>query len=364
MRKNGFIATSILYAFFLVFITLFVALITNYLHNQVLLSVIDNQAWETLLSINNKKFTDLVVGDHIKMANIKEDGRSYALNDDATWVVGYIETSGSTKTYYLLSDFKAQVPEVRRTIGNDTVPVHAVTIDIMNYLSNPKDINGNLVNDGYIDDLLFYTKGVTNGVFLSRDNFKVYIPRASILAKIRNSSIADNIKDEIFGLAAGDYAVYIDAPGYGGFSYPSYVLYRRYNFPLGFAQASLNGKYCSAVVNDKEVTYASYNSGANGFGYANIIKDVINIHGDSKTYINYCTYASPIGYVHNVVDAVVPSYENKINDIIAQTYSATDYQYRLMAEITFNGNPEKTYLAGGRGTAIDPYLITSGEKRS
>ena len=43
MKKDGFIATSVLYSFFLIFITLFVALIMNYLHNQVLIKKIDSE---------------------------------------------------------------------------------------------------------------------------------------------------------------------------------------------------------------------------------------------------------------------------------------------------------------------------------
>jgi len=49
MKRNGFIATSILYSFFLIFITLFVALITNYLHNQVLISALDEASCDILM---------------------------------------------------------------------------------------------------------------------------------------------------------------------------------------------------------------------------------------------------------------------------------------------------------------------------
>ena len=51
MKKNGFIATSILYSIFLVFLTLFLALILAYLHNQILLQKINDAAKSNLLKI-------------------------------------------------------------------------------------------------------------------------------------------------------------------------------------------------------------------------------------------------------------------------------------------------------------------------
>lgn len=41
MKKNGFIATSLIYSFFLIFITLFLAIIADYLQNKVLLNEIE-----------------------------------------------------------------------------------------------------------------------------------------------------------------------------------------------------------------------------------------------------------------------------------------------------------------------------------
>ena len=40
MKKNGFIATSLIYSFFLIFITLFLTIIADYLQDKVLLRFI------------------------------------------------------------------------------------------------------------------------------------------------------------------------------------------------------------------------------------------------------------------------------------------------------------------------------------
>lgn len=371
MKKNGFIATSILYSFFLVFITLFVALITNYLHNQVLLSAIDEQAWETLYSINNTKFSDLEVGEHIKFANIPspKSSYSYTLNENATWVVAHIVpiSGGTKKRYYLLSDFAAQNSVVTRWVPGDP-PVeggirHAVTIDVMNHLSSTTR------NDGYKDDIYFYVSGSKspNNVFTSND-FKVYIPRASILAEVRkNDKINDNIKDEILGVN-GDYAIYVDSTSQGGFNPGTYVLLRRYNFPMRAYQSSLVEKYCAATYDGTKVTYtgrqvAPGNYGANTFGYTHVVDESVNKSGQIGSYVDYCTYASPISYTHSKSENVVDRDESK-DDIIKETFRSMPYQYRLMAEITVDINSEYTYVSGGRGTALDPYLMTTGGKVS
>ena len=62
MKRNGFIATSILYSFFLVFITLFVSLVANYIHNQVLIRRQNEEARAKLAQINNMDISQISVG--------------------------------------------------------------------------------------------------------------------------------------------------------------------------------------------------------------------------------------------------------------------------------------------------------------
>lgn len=363
MKKNGFIATSILYSFFLVFITLFVALITNYLQNRVLLEAVDDLAREKVYSINNLKLTDVQIGDSIRFSNIPAPASgavySYALNDGANWIVGDIVTSGTRKTYYLLSDFTAQNTVVTRKIDKDPVALrHAVTIDVMKFLSETN------AGDGYKNDINFYVKGRTNGLFTSTSDFMVYIPKASVLAKIRNSAISEDMKNSILGVN-GDYAVYIDG-SYGGFTNGQYALLRRYNFAMGAAQASLVNNYCHATYNEstQQLSYTSPNaSGNNGFGYTHVVDESVNKSGSLKSYVDYCLYASPTVYNHYASEKVVEVNESG-KDLIEETFRATTYQYRLMMQITVDSNSEYIYLSGGRGTSIDPYLMTTGVKQS
>ena len=120
MKKNGFIATSVLYSIFLVFLTLFLALILTYLHNQILLKKIDDEAWNNLIKINNTKITDLKIGDYVQFMDDSVMGDSFnnpdpanydlneigesVLNQSSKWIVADIEKNENEKTYYFLSD--------------------------------------------------------------------------------------------------------------------------------------------------------------------------------------------------------------------------------------------------------------------
>ena len=62
-KKNGFIATSLIYSFFLVFITQFLTIIADYLQNKVLLNTIENDIKEDLNGTKN--IADFNTGDII-----------------------------------------------------------------------------------------------------------------------------------------------------------------------------------------------------------------------------------------------------------------------------------------------------------
>lgn len=63
MKKNGFIATSLIYSFFLIFITLFLTIIADYLQNKVLLNTIEKGIKDEINS--SMGIRDFEVGDII-----------------------------------------------------------------------------------------------------------------------------------------------------------------------------------------------------------------------------------------------------------------------------------------------------------
>lgn len=62
-KKNGFIATSLIYSFFLIFITLFLTIIADYLQQKVLLSTIEQGIKDELN--NSKGIRDFNIGDKL-----------------------------------------------------------------------------------------------------------------------------------------------------------------------------------------------------------------------------------------------------------------------------------------------------------
>ena len=58
-KQNGFIATSLLYSFFLGFITLFIAMITIYLQNRVYLNKLEDSSKNNIYIREMKKIVDL-----------------------------------------------------------------------------------------------------------------------------------------------------------------------------------------------------------------------------------------------------------------------------------------------------------------
>lgn len=330
MKKNGFIATSILYTFFLVFLTLFVALIANYLHNRVLLSKIDETSREILAGINNTRLSDLEVGEHIKF---KSDDN--LLNSEATWTVAFVETNGTNKKYYFISDLNAANNQVSyQKPPFEKVPkVHTLTVDLYESINSSGKYNQAINYPG----------------------FNVYMVSSSFLTRIRNEVNNPIIQAELLN-PGGNYLVYIDST-ISGYSRGDYYEIKRYNFTSS-EQTSLIPKYCGGEFKNLEAKYAT----SNKFGFIHIGNEPVN--KDVK-YVDYCYYASPVAYNHPNTELVVQFPENMPNDKITSKQSNA-YNFRMVAEITVStsSSARSSYIAGGKGTSLDPYIFTNGVKQS
>lgn len=335
-NKNGFIATSILYTFFLVFLTLFVALIANYLHNRILLAKIDETSREKLSGINNTKVSDLTIGTHIRF---KSDDN--LLNSNATWILADIVGSGDIKTYYFISDLTAANVDVQYLIpGVDKVKkYHSLTVSL-------------------------YETMQSNGAYntaISYGGFKVYMANSSFLSKIRTSVTDPFVLSEILN-PGGNYLVYIDAdiagtgPNGSTNTYHAgeYYEMKRYNFSSS-DQMSLLSKYCGGSFNGTIATYVPNNK----FGYINVDNEPVD---KNTKYVNYCYYASVVNYNHPMEEQIVQYPENKANDQITSKLSSM-YNFRMIAQRDLNSTAANTYIAGGKGTSLDPYIFTDGVKQ-
>lgn len=336
MKKNGFIATSILYSFFLIFLTLFLGLITNYLHNRILLAKIEDTSREILYGINNTKLTDLSVGDHIKF---KSD--DLILDSNATWTLAKTTTSGDDITLYFISDLTAQKLDIfYKRHGDKITKMHTMTVNLYETL-----ISENAYNKA-----------------ISYNGFKTELVTSSLLTEIKNADMEDMIKEAILN-PGGNYLVKIDrnitgkGPNGANVTYLAgdYYEMKRYNFPQGIQQTSIVPNYCGGSFNGTSPVYLSSNT----FGYMHVVDTSVTIN---QKYVDYCYYASPVGYNHPQSELVVDISESKPSDVISSKLSNL-YNFRLVTSITLNKNASNTYIAGGKGTSLDPYLFTNGVKQ-
>ena len=61
MKQNGFIATSLLYSFFLAFVTLFIGMITIYLQNRIYLNKLEDSSKNSIYIREMKKNSSIYV---------------------------------------------------------------------------------------------------------------------------------------------------------------------------------------------------------------------------------------------------------------------------------------------------------------
>lgn len=356
VKKNGFIATSILYSLFLVFLTLFLALILMYLHNQILLQNVNEEAMKNLSKINNTKISNLNMGDYVQFMDDPVMGESYndvdpnnhdlneivtsVLNQTSKWIVAYIETNGSEKTYYFFSDLDASILDIQFKTRNDLIrKYHALTINIADEMNNV--ISKNNEN--------LYQQSIQ---FKNYKSFQMSFPTSSILAKIRNDeTIEDEKKNSIYGID-GSYIIYIDED-IGDYEKGEYYNYRMYSFTLeNSKKGNILKEYCNGTFSSNKVEYATDNK----FGYMNKVWDTVS----NDEYIDYCSYASRVSYSHKKSDLVVTSNETKDNDIAQR--DSSNYNFRLMLKLSVDENDELTYVSGGSGDKTNPYIIMDGVK--
>lgn len=376
MKKNGFIATSLLYAFFLVFISLFIVLLLNFLHNRVLISKINENVRENLTGINNRKISDMNIGDFVKWKNLNPTAKTNPMSENGTWIVAKIDVEGNQKTYYLLSDLLTSVPSVRVSLASDnglTVP-HPMSVSVFNELN---------AQGGYVSSLKYYENHPTG--------MTIDIVNAELLEEISRSETIDNkIKRSIFN-SGEDYIIKIDNKYTGNgyytpFNYDegsmnSYYLYRLYNFDnyqkvegsVLSEKEEMIKNYCGGYYDyTNDVVDYNYESEGvsyvNPFGYIDVVEDTSMDENNSlvtSKYLDFCYNASPVQYTHLSSDMVVINNEtsNEQGDLIT-SLKGYNHRLRLLMKVTVETTQEDTYLSGGKGISNDPYIITNGVKQS
>lgn len=365
MKKNGFIATSVIYSFFIVFITLFIGLIVTFIHNRLLISKVNEEAKNNLSKINEMRFDDFKIGDYVKFSNkeIENDEvcSTNLLNENAVWNLAYIDNSDPEHSvYYFFSDLTAQNLIANCYLNSDITTqnsnelkisrIHPVSIDVFRELETKAASS--------TDPTPVYSSQV------KLPNLQFTLITTSMLKKIKSSTNDERILNSILN-AAGDYAIYCDETS-GGFLSGNYYNFRKYSFDQYMtANTNLDNNYnilpsyCGGTVNENGTIYDADNE----IGFIHKTTKAFEHTGvnDSITtseYVDYCYYSSLNPYTHSNNDLITVNDGVNRTDDITDTYSSV-YGIRLMAYIKVdNGN--KPYIYSGHGTSIDPYIIMDG----
>lgn len=144
MKKNGFIATSLIYSFFLIFITLFLTIIADYLQQKVLLNEIEKGIKD---NINDSMgIRDFEVGDILSQSSLIS-------GDDDIWIVARVEVdnntlNGDNSSLYLYSY------ELKTTV-NESEDQKILTLDLVT-----EDLQlGGVYNNTYLNKLIYFFDG-------------------------------------------------------------------------------------------------------------------------------------------------------------------------------------------------------------
>lgn len=380
MKKNGFIATSILYSFFLVFISLFVALILTYIHNQLLVDKINEKAESTLANINNTKLCDIKIGDYVSFntdsnlyvkdldpdanvsATLKAKQGYIPLNSSAKWIVSSkVDNNDGTVTLTFLGDLTAIKRSVITQYGTSRVPkAQNITIDVFNEM------------DGVTKNQYGGTENAfVNSIQYKNSSIKIDLVNDNILSNIRNNSDLDvNIKDDIFNVGESYIVKHTDTSSAFSSYTGSYYLYKLYTFS-NYKNSSLTdvnnilNNYCKAQMSSDGIV--SYDS-SNAFGYLSLSGsseyDADDRSLTQNKYARYCYYSSPVPYVHSSSEMIVGFDENETSGDLIANISLDSNILRPYMTITVNKDDTNSYLNSGKGSKENPYVMMNGVKAS
>ncbi len=171
MKKNGFIATSLIYSFFLIFITLFLTIIADYLQNKVLLNTIEKGIKDELNSTMG--INDFQVGD---ILSFSISGGYEGFDDTDIWIVAskIYDYENSTNNKLILYSNLSNYDDNCLTLNDLRL-----------------DLNYGYFNNTYLKKLLY----TFNGDVFVLDDYK--IDKETNCISIENNSLNNSCATEI-----------------------------------------------------------------------------------------------------------------------------------------------------------------------
>lgn len=355
--KNGFIATSVLYAFLIAFLTLFLGFMSAYIQNKQLINRIEEMAKDDLEKYGNTRISDMEIGDYVIFDTIDnvsngithEAQFSSPIDPNTKWILFKIDKTSDEKNdlYYFASASDAQKTEpIVTAIYNDDGTTYPKNIENIpksiqnsNLSTVSKIINGNVYynstsqlfrsfdssvdsisKDGftkvYSYQFMYFLNGGIDVNFMTNEDIQSM--KSVGHSKIENALFNQNGSFTIWGSE--------DATGNEGF----YTLnYHKMSDDDNKSESQIN-TYCKSSI-----------------GYQHEIAKK-----GFETYYDYCYYTNDELYL------------GKCTGSSSSKCDSSSRKIRFVATIKVSKVDESTngYADSGNGTSSLPYLITRGAK--
>ena len=364
-NKNGFIATSVLYAFLVAFLTLFLAFMASYIQNKQLINRIEEMAREELEKYGNTKISNMEIGDVVIFDTIDNvsDGistevkYSAPINPSSKWILYKIDTTSDDKNdlYYFVSSADAQKSEPLATATYDfdinEGPKYNEILNIRMHSSDletaSKIINGNVFYDSASQEYRSYDSSVTS---ISKDGYKkvysyqfMYTLNDGIDVRFMTNAdfqVIDNIANEKI-----KEAIYNQKT--------DYTIWKSKDDPYGETDTEMNKegfysigyKMMTPEDNNKPAVVSNFCSSKVGYQHE------VSMSGYDH-YYDYCYY------VGDYIGTCTDSSNNKCARGIT-------HNPRFVATVKVSKTDASTdgYAESGNGTYALPYLIIRGTKK-
>ena len=335
-KKNGFISTSIIYSFFLIFVTLFLGLILNYTHNKLLINRINESALNDINKIKNARIAYLNVGDYV-LFELKDEDQDKI--NSHPYILANIYEDGTYEFLSTTDTFNSSYDS-----GNEYISIDKFNDlrDTYKSLYKYSDINTNM---------------------------NINIVSMSSLKRVRDNITDNNILSDIYDTST-DYIVYNDLSS-TSYQDNSYYNFRKYAITSDNINdlfnnvnpdnlSNLLASYCNLTYTNESLLYPNNNV----FGYGNVLTATIS----TPRYINYCYYSNYENYEHLAKDGIVSKNENVASDLIPNDNPSTNIAnqkglfYRASLKLNINDSRDNDYFIAGKGTKEDPYILRTGGK--
>ncbi len=362
--KNGFIATSVLYAFLIAFLTLFLAFMANYIQNKQLINRIEEMAREDLEKYGNTKISDLNIGDYVVFDTLDDlgDGAtnqvkfSSPISPNAKWIFYHkeeiVNVDDKYDAYYFVSAADAQKNAVLGTAiysfdyesGSERRDNLSLGIYYGSLATASKIINGNVFYEPNTATYSSYpsseaTSNSYGGSFKVYTYQFMYFLNGGIGVRFMNNSdfqVMDGIenikvKDAIFDQKV-KYTIWNDKDDpYGDLNKTGFYM-------IDYKTISEEDNQNETLINDNCKKNIGY-----GHTYFK--------NGDEKYDI--CYYTSEAYYFGTCTD------DSNMNP----NCNSGTQNPRFIAVIKVNDDSTDGYIDSGNGTSQLPYLITKGVKK-